>query len=106
MPHVESLLSMMGERGEWAPVWMTIYKANALTLIEIARSVDEGVPVSTTWDHTGRLFDLFNATPGTVYLVRPDGHVFARWRECGADEVEAAIFSALQAHNREVLHHD
>jgi 3-(3-hydroxy-phenyl)propionate hydroxylase len=81
-----------------------------LDVIEITRSVDEGVSVSTTWDHTGRLFDLFDATPGAVYLVRPDGHVLARWRECGADAVETAIFSALQAHNpphnREVHHHD
>nr|WP_315598355.1 FAD-dependent oxidoreductase [uncultured Cupriavidus sp.] len=32
MPRVQSLLDMMGERGEWAPIWITIYKANALTL--------------------------------------------------------------------------
>ncbi len=32
MPRIESLLAMMGERGAWAPVWITVYKANALTL--------------------------------------------------------------------------
>ena len=32
MPRVESLLGMMGERGAWSPVWIGIYKANALTL--------------------------------------------------------------------------
>jgi 3-(3-hydroxy-phenyl)propionate hydroxylase len=32
MPRIESLLAMMGERGAWAPIWITIYKANALTL--------------------------------------------------------------------------
>ena len=32
MPRVASLLDMMGERGEWKPIWMGIYKANALTL--------------------------------------------------------------------------
>jgi len=32
MPRVQSLLDMMGERGPWAPIWITIYKANALTL--------------------------------------------------------------------------
>jgi 3-(3-hydroxy-phenyl)propionate hydroxylase len=32
MPRVESLLGMMGETGAWSPVWIGIYKANALTL--------------------------------------------------------------------------
>ena len=32
LPRVESLLAMMGERGAWAPIWITVYKANALTL--------------------------------------------------------------------------
>ncbi|MGU7782563.1 FAD-dependent oxidoreductase [Burkholderia sp. PU8-34] len=32
MPRVQSLLDMMGERGDWAPIWITVYKANALTL--------------------------------------------------------------------------
>jgi 3-(3-hydroxy-phenyl)propionate hydroxylase len=31
IPRVESLLAMMGERGAWAPIWITIYKANALS---------------------------------------------------------------------------
>ncbi len=32
MPRVESLLAMMGEAGAWSPIWITVYKANALTL--------------------------------------------------------------------------
>ncbi len=32
MPRVESLLAMMGETAPWSPVWVGIYKANALTL--------------------------------------------------------------------------
>ena len=31
-PRVDSLLAMMGETALWHPVWITIYKANALTL--------------------------------------------------------------------------
>ena len=34
----------------------------------------------TAWDHTGRLFPMYGASPGIVYLVRPDGHVLARWQ--------------------------
>jgi 3-(3-hydroxy-phenyl)propionate hydroxylase len=32
LPRVQSLLDMMGEKGEWAPIWIGLYKANALTL--------------------------------------------------------------------------
>jgi 3-(3-hydroxy-phenyl)propionate hydroxylase len=32
MPRVRSLLDMMGEKGAWNPIWIGIYKANALTL--------------------------------------------------------------------------
>jgi 3-(3-hydroxy-phenyl)propionate hydroxylase len=32
MPRVQSVLDAMGETGEWSPIWITVYKANALTL--------------------------------------------------------------------------
>ena len=32
LPRVASLLEMMGENGAWKPIWITIYKANAMTL--------------------------------------------------------------------------
>jgi 3-(3-hydroxy-phenyl)propionate hydroxylase len=48
------------------------------------------------WDHTGRLFPLYGALPGTLYLVRPDGHVLGRWRQGDAAEARAAIERALQ----------
>ena len=43
------------------------------------------------WDHTGRLFDMYGATPGTLYIVRPDGHVLGRWRRFDAEAARAAI---------------
>lgn len=47
------------------------------------------------WDHTGRIFERYDAKPGTVYLVRPDGHVLGRWRDARAADVEAAMTRAL-----------
>ena len=47
------------------------------------------------WDHTGRLFPTYGAVPGTLYLVRPDGHVLARWRSGSATSTRAAIEHVL-----------
>lgn len=53
---------------------------------------DEGIGVR---DHTGRLFALYDPQPGTLYLVRPDGHVLGRWRASRAADIEAALSRAL-----------
>jgi 3-(3-hydroxy-phenyl)propionate hydroxylase len=47
------------------------------------------------WDRTGQLFALFGARPEAHYLIRPDGHVLARWRLAGAARVRAAVTGAL-----------
>ncbi len=49
----------------------------------------------TAWDHTGRLFPMYGASPSTVYLVRPDGHVLARWHEFPSSACRAAIEHTL-----------
>ena len=46
-------------------------------------------------DSTGRLFGMYGARPGTLYLVRPDGHVMARWVQADAEQLEAALVHAL-----------
>jgi 3-(3-hydroxy-phenyl)propionate hydroxylase len=62
---------------------------------EVLRERLERAPSTVVWDHTGRVFASYGATPGTVYLLRPDGHVLARWRHGAAAEVRAAIGNAL-----------
>ncbi|AIP36558.1 FAD binding domain protein [Paraburkholderia xenovorans LB400] len=49
----------------------------------------------TVIDHAGSLHERFDATPGTVYLIRPDGHVLARWRNGSAAATQRAIGAAL-----------
>lgn len=42
-------------------------------------------------DVEGVVTHRFDARPGTFYLLRPDQHVCARWRELNADSISAAI---------------
>ena len=42
-------------------------------------------------DPRGIAAQRYDATPGTVYLLRPDQHVAARWRTLDASKVEAAV---------------
>ena len=46
-------------------------------------------------DPTGRLYPMYGASDGSLYLVRPDGHVLARWHDARRAEVTAAIQYAL-----------
>jgi 3-(3-hydroxy-phenyl)propionate hydroxylase len=64
-------------------------------VVPITRHLDvAGVPMHG-WDHTGRLFSMYGAKPGTTYLVRPDGHVLARWLKVSTAEIAAAIEHVL-----------
>jgi 3-(3-hydroxy-phenyl)propionate hydroxylase len=42
----------------------------------------------------GLLATRYDARPGTIYLVRPDRYVAARWRRYDADAVQAALTRA------------
>lgn len=46
-------------------------------------------------DATGEFARIYDAKPGTTYLLRPDQHVLARWREFDPREVERAIVRVL-----------
>ncbi|RJG15006.1 FAD-dependent oxidoreductase [Massilia cavernae] len=66
----------------------------AVVPIAITRPLD---PTSRcAWDDTGRLFAMYGAAPGSVYLVRPDGHVLGRWQSPAADQLTAAVEHLLQ----------
>jgi 3-(3-hydroxy-phenyl)propionate hydroxylase len=49
-------------------------------------------------DTQGELTRRYDGQPGTVYLIRPDQHVAARWRRFDADAVGAALRRALALH--------
>jgi 3-(3-hydroxy-phenyl)propionate hydroxylase len=61
----------------------------------VARVLSVGDDVQ---DAEGLLAQRYDAQPGTVYLIRPDQHVAARWRSLDADKVRAALRRATAQH--------
>ena len=57
-----------------------------------ARAGQADLPVFE--DYAGRFAERYDARPGSVYLIRPDQHVAARWREFDADRLRAALARA------------
>jgi 3-(3-hydroxy-phenyl)propionate hydroxylase len=49
-------------------------------------------------DAHGVLAQRYDAQPGTVYLIRPDQYVAARWRQFDAAQATAALRHALTLH--------
>ena len=48
-------------------------------------------------DVKGLVGERYDGRPGTVYLIRPDQHVAARWRGFDAAKIERAIARACAA---------
>jgi 3-(3-hydroxy-phenyl)propionate hydroxylase len=57
-----------------------------------AGTAPAGLPVYE--DRAGRFAERYDASEGTVYLLRPDQHVAGRWRAFDAGRVRAAVARA------------
>jgi 3-(3-hydroxy-phenyl)propionate hydroxylase len=51
------------------------------------------------WDTGGRLSTMYGAAHGSLYLVRPDGHVLGRWRRLDARAIVKAVATALHGND-------
>lgn len=72
-----------------------------LRLLRVAAPGDATVPADgglLLHDTDGLLARRYDGRPGTTYLIRPDQHVAARWRQADASAVRAAIGRALALH--------
>ncbi len=59
------------------------------TVLQVGRDIS---------DPQGVLTQRYDGRPGTVYLIRPDQHVAARWRAFDAGKVQAALRRCLKLH--------
>lgn len=69
-----------------APLQKILHGQVHAKVIEVGRDIE---------DSEGILAKRYGATPGTVYLIRPDQHVAARWRTFNADKISCALARAL-----------
>jgi 3-(3-hydroxy-phenyl)propionate hydroxylase len=94
----EWLLRRLGGNGFSALVFGDGAKAAAAQAA--VRAGSEGRPpvAIVTLPCSGPVAERYDAQPGTVYLLRPDQHVCARWRAPTAADVSAALNKALQWH--------
>ena len=53
----------------------------------------------TIIDTEGLITERYDARPGTLYLLRPDQHVVARWRELSLEDVQLALSIATANHH-------
>ncbi|MEU3617972.1 FAD-dependent monooxygenase [Streptomyces sp. NPDC006872] len=78
--------------GELAPDLRAELDALSTGPVPLATAVVSAAPTRTAaHDHTGRMFPLYGAQPGTVYLIRPDGHVYARRQHPRPGEIRAWV---------------
>ena len=62
-----------------------------IAAVVVAASGKTKGAIPTVCDSKGLAAKRYDAKPGTTYLVRPDQHITARWRELDTDEVVAAV---------------
>ena len=60
----------------------------------VAQSGQAPAPLATLIDAQGAVAQRYDLQPGSCYLLRPDQHVAARWRQFDAAKVRAALARA------------
>jgi 3-(3-hydroxy-phenyl)propionate hydroxylase len=55
-------------------------------------------PSKVIIDMDGLIAKRYDMQPGTAYLLRPDHHVCARWRQVTPEKVQASLELALSKH--------
>ena len=89
------------------PGWLLEELGKGFVLLTVGRGeAPEGIEVEGVWapviaighdllSAENVLADRYDLRPGTVYLIRPDQHVAARWRRFDRDKARAALARCL-----------
>ena len=80
-------------------VSVIVVKADDAPLEALPSDIDAVIAV----DRAGRFGSLFDAGDTAVYLIRPDGHVAARWRRLQHGDLVGAMSTALGAPAKRAL---
>ena len=64
------------------------------TLLVVEHDGDAPAGAMLLVDHRQRVRERLDGRPGTAYLLRPDQHVAARWRQLDLAAVQAALARA------------
>jgi 3-(3-hydroxy-phenyl)propionate hydroxylase len=76
--------------GEQTPAALSAGLPRAVRLVAVSRDFR----ADACQDSAGVLAARYDARPGTLYLIRPDQHIAARWRQFDARAVAAAMARA------------
>jgi 3-(3-hydroxy-phenyl)propionate hydroxylase len=90
------LLVYVDEAASWRPV--ELLQTRGLPAIEViaVTGTPTVVPgVRSVHDLRGRFAQRYDAQPGSAWLLRPDQHIAARWRQIDASQVKTALLRAL-----------
>ena len=79
------------------------YRGIELSMVAISETHPLDPTSRCAWDDTGRMFPMYGAGLGCVYLVRPDGHVLGRWQAPDAGQLIAAVEHMLHPSPRKEL---
>nr|MCU0951210.1 FAD-dependent oxidoreductase [Burkholderiaceae bacterium] len=90
------LLVYVDDPGAWrGPALQTHGGLPAIEVIAITARPTAVPGVRSLHDANGRFAQRFDARPGSAWLLRPDQHVVARWRQIDAARVTDALRRAL-----------
>jgi 3-(3-hydroxy-phenyl)propionate hydroxylase len=94
LKHVSAGFTLMVFEAEFE-LPATNFPCTVLQIFSLNPTNQKSMTENTIIDSQGLIAQRFDLQAGTAYLLRPDQHVCARWREVTVDRVQSAINVAM-----------